>query len=453
LSLVGPEPFPSSPLKQMAIDWRAERRARDVNWPPGDDRFNPLRTHQVTVDPLGLLLDFYERYGPIFSLRILTSKQIFMLGPEANHFVLVSHMQDFQWREGGFGQLIPLLGDGMLTIDGEFHRRSRRIMLPSFHKESIARMTATMEAEADAAIGAWRAGERIDMYGWARRLALRIAMRALFGFSGDDEAAARDFERALSYYGHDYVVQTFRGPRTPWARMHEARRRLDALIYGAIEHRRRTGERGLDVLSLLLDAADEDGTSLTDRQIRDQVMTLLFAGHDTTTATIAFMFYELDRHPEEYERLLADPDRLERVFDETLRLYPPAWIGPRRTVREIEFEGYTVPADMPVAYSSWASHRLPHVFPDPHAFRPDRMAPEEKAKLPRGAYVPFGAGSRICLGMRFGQAEIRVIARRILEQWRPRLAPGFELEIRQTPTLGPRRGMPMTITPTPARGV
>jgi cytochrome P450 len=451
VSLVGPEPFPSNPLRQLAIDWRAEHRGDAVRWPPGDNRFNPLRTHQVATDPLTLLLNSYERYGPIFSLRILSSKQIFMIGPEANHHILVSHIQDFQWREGGFGQLIPLLGDGMLTIDGEFHRRSRRIMLPSFHKESIAAMTATMEAEADAAIGAWRAGQRIDMYAWARQLALRIAMRALFGFDGDptslgsDAAAARDFEIALGFYGHDYVVQTLRGPRTPWARMHAARRRLDALIYGVIEERRRTGARGTDVLSLLLDARDEDGTGLKDRHIRDQVMTLLFAGHDTTTATIGFMFYELDRHPEEYERLVADPERLERVLDEILRLYPPAWIGPRRTTREIEFNGYTIPADMPVAYSSYVSHRLPHVFPDPHTFRPDRMAPEAKAKLPRGAYVPFGAGSRICLGMRFGQAEIRVIARRILSEYRPRLDPGFRLEIRQTPTLGPRHGLPMTI--------
>jgi cytochrome P450 len=453
VSLVGPEPYPSSPLLQLLVDRRAERAGRGAHWPPGDDRINLLRTHQLATDPLKLLLDAYERYGPVFSLRILSSKQLFMIGPEANHHILVSHMQDFQWREGGFGQLIPLLGDGMLTIDGDFHKRSRRIMLPSFHRESIAAMTQTMEAEADAAVGALRPGERVDIYDWARVLALRIAMRALFGFAGDptslrsEGAVAHDFEVALGYYGHDYIVQTFRGPRTPWARMHAARRRLDALIYGEIDRRRRTGERGTDVLSLLLDASDEDGTKLSDRHIRDQVMTLLFAGHDTTTATIAFMFYELDRHPDEHQRLAADPDRLERVFDETLRLYPPAWIGPRRTVREVRFGGYTIPPDMPVAYSSWVSHRLADVFPDPHAFRPDRMAPEAKAKLPRGAYVPFGGGSRICLGMRFGQAEIRVIARRILAEYRPRLDPGYTLEIRQTPTLGPRRGMPMTFAP------
>ncbi len=450
MSLVGPEPYPSSPLIQLGHDWRAELRGkrRGTPWPPGDNRVDLRRTHRLATDPLNLLLDAYERHGPVFTMRILSSKQVFMIGPEANHAILVSRMKDFRWRDGGFGQLIPLLGDGMLTIDGDFHRRSRKIMLPSFHHEQIAQSASIMEEEADRAVGAWRDGETIDVYEWARRLALRIAMRALFGFAGDDKAAARDFEVALGFYGRDYIVQTLRGPRTPWARMHEARRRLDKLIYHAIDARRRTGERGLDVLSLLLDATDEDGHGLSDRHIRDHVMTLLFAGHDTTTATIAFLFFELDRHPEEREALEQDPDRLERCLDETLRMYPPAWIGPRRAVREIDFGGYTIPAEMPVAYSSYVSHRLPHVFGDPHTFRPDRMAPEAKARLPRGAYVPFGAGSRICLGMRFGQAEIRTIARRILEDFRLERESGFQLEIRQTPTLGPRRGLPMTVART-----
>ncbi|MEJ7891174.1 MAG: cytochrome P450 [Solirubrobacteraceae bacterium] len=447
MSLIGPEPLPSNPLRALANDWRAERSGRGVDWPPGDTRLHPLRTWQITTDPLHLLLDAYERHGPFFTLRILSSRQAFMIGPEANHHVLVSHAADFRWRDGGFGQLIPLLGDGMLTIDGEFHRRSRKIMLPAFHREQIAATATTMEEEANRAVGDWRDGERLDLAGWARALALRIAMRALFGFRPDhaDRSAAHDFEVALGFYGYDYVVQILRGPRTPWARMHAARRRLDALIHAEIDRRRRDGERGLDVLSLLLDATDEDGTGLTDRQIRDQVMTLLFAGHDTTTATITFMFYELARHPEEDERLAGDPDRLERVIDETLRLYPPAWIGPRRTVREVTFNGHTIPAELPAAYSSYVSHRLAHVFADPHAFRPDRMAPEAKAALPRGAYVPFGAGSRICLGMRFGQAEIRIIARRVLRDFRLRVDPGYTLEVRQTPTLGPRRGMPVTV--------
>lgn len=447
MSLAGPEPVPTNPLRALATDWRAERAGRGLRWPPGDTRFHPLRTHRIATDPLALLLDAYERHGPFFTLRFLSSRQAFLIGPEANHHVLVSHAADFRWRDGGFGQLIPLLGDGMLTIDGEHHRRARKIMLPAFHREQIAQSTHVMEEEADRAVGAWRAGQRLDVAGWARALALRVAMRALFGFAPDhaDRSAARDFEVALGFFGHDYVVQTLRGPRTPWARMLAARDRLDVLIHDEIARRRREGERGLDVLSLLLDATDEDGAGLTDGQIRDQVMTLLFAGHDTTTATIAFLFYELARNPEEDERLAADPDRLERVVDETLRMYPPAWIGPRRAVREVSFGGYSIPAELPVAYSSYVSHRLAHVYPEPHAFRPDRMAPEAKAALPRGAYVPFGAGSRICLGMRFGQAEIRVIARRVLRDFRLRPDPGYTLEVRQTPTLGPRRGMPMTV--------
>lgn len=445
-ALAGPEPFPSNPLAHLAMDWRAERNgaARRVSWPPGDNRVDVRRTHRIATDPLALLLDAYERHGPVFTMRFL-SKQVFLLGPEANHAVLVSRARDFRWRDGGFGQLIPLLGDGMLTIDGDFHRSSRRIMLPAFHSEQVAATGAIMTEEIDAAVGEWRDGERIELYGWARRLALRIAMRALFGFRADDEQAARDFEQALAFYGHDYVVQTLRGPRTPWARMHAARRRLDTLIHGAIADRRRTGERGLDVLSLLLDATDEDGQGLSDRHVRDHVMTLLFAGHDTTTATIGFLFHELDRNPDEREALEADPDRLERCLDETLRLYPPAWIGPRRVVRDVEIGGCTIPAGMPAAYSSYVSHRLPDVFADPHAFRPDRMAPEAKAKLPRGAYVPFGGGSRICLGMRFGQAEIRAIARRILGDFRLQEEPGYRLEVRQTPTLGPRHGLPMFV--------
>ena len=156
-------------------------------------------------------------------------------------------------------------------------------------------------------------------------------------------------------------------------------------------------------------------------------MTLLFAGHDTTTATIAFLFYELARHPDVADAAAADPQLLDQALDETLRLYPPAWIGPRRAARDYEFAGHRIAEGAPVNYSSWASHRLPDVWEEPHAFRPERFAPEARKRIPKGAYVPFGGGSRICLGMRFGQAEIRAIASAIGERFRVELRPGFEL--------------------------
>ena len=140
------------------------------------------RTHAVLADPLATLLDAYERHGPVFSLRVLSSRIVFMIGPEANHRILVSHAEDFTWRDGGFADLIPLLGDGLLTIDGDFHRRSRRIMLPAFHSQRIAAALSTMDEEIDRAVAPWRPGDSVELYGWARDLALRVAMRALFGF-------------------------------------------------------------------------------------------------------------------------------------------------------------------------------------------------------------------------------------------------------------------------------
>src|SRR4029078_6779849 len=173
-------------------------------------------------------------------------------------------------------------------------------------------------------------------------------------------------------------------------------------------------------MSLLLDASDDEGESLERKHIRDEVMTLLFAGHDTTTSTVAFMFYELARNP----RIADDPGiSVEMVVDETLRKYPPAYIGPRRAGETFEFEGVRVPGAAHVDYCSWASHHLPHVFPEPEEFRPERFSEENKALLPRGAYVPFGGGSRTCIGMRFGLAEVAVIARAILERYRLELVP------------------------------
>jgi cytochrome P450 len=440
----------------------------EVPFPPGDTSPSLRRTRRFAANPLEVLLEAYERYGPVFTLRIFHGNSVFMIGPEANHHITVSHAQDFSWREGHMGDLIALLGDGLLTIDGEYHRRSRRIMLPAFHHEAIAGALSTMSSEIERAMGSWRDGQAVDLYRWTRRLALRIAVRALFGLDPDGARVrtdmARDFEQGLGFWARDYLLQVMRGPGTPFARMQEARRRLDRVIFDEIARRRRSAEKGQDVLSLLLLASDEDGQQFDDQQVRDQVMTLLFAGHDTTTSTIAFMFYELARHPEVVSGLREEQDRvlagqppeagmllsgqlklLEMVQDETLRMYPPAWIGARKAVRSFEFAGVQVPAGAYVGYSSWASHHLPHVFAEPSQFRPERFAPEAKAALPRGAYVPFGAGSRICIGMRFGQLEVKAIATELLRRYDLTLQPGYRLQTRQMPTIGPRNGLPVVV--------
>jgi cytochrome P450 len=304
-----------------------------------------------------------------------------------------------------------------------------------------------MEEEVDRALLAFKPGEVIDLYRWTRAVALRVAMRALFGIDPDRATAgglnaAEEFETALSFYGREYMWQILRGPRTPFDRLLRSRRRLDTLLYAETDRRRATGERGEDILSLLLDAADEEGETLSRRHIRDEVMTLLFAGHDTTTSTVSFLFHELGRNPE-----LVDDSAtsVEMLIDETLRKYPPAYIGPRRSVEAFEFGGATVPAGAHVHYCSWASHHLPDVFPEPEEFRPQRFSEANRATIPRGAYVPFGGGSRTCIGMRFGQAELGVIARRILGRFRLEPVPGYELNIRHAPTISPSDGLPMTV--------
>jgi cytochrome P450 len=453
-----PPPVSSNPLVRIAKDVAAERRAT-VPFPPGWTRFSMRRTATFSRDPLPLLLEGYERFGPVFTIRVLHGNVVFMLGPEANHYMTVSHAANFSWRDGHLGDMIPLLGDGLLTIDGEFHRRSRKIMLPAFHRDQIAKTQATMDEEVGRALAGWRAGDEVDLYAWTRVLALRIAMRALFGLDPDnrsDISTAHDFEEALGFWSRDYTLQVLRGPGTPWRRLMNARRRLDALIFAEIDRRRATGERGEDILSLLLDATDEDGEGLSKRHIRDEVMTLLFAGHDTTTSTVAFLFYELARDRGAHARVVEDlasgsTAELELAMDETLRLYPPAWIGPRRALEPFEFAGAQVPAGIPVNYCSWASHRLPDVWPEPERFDPQRFAPGNRELIPKGAYVPFGGGSRTCIGMRFGQQEIRTIAAAILERFEPELVAGYELEVRQMPTIGPKQGLPLVLRP-PASG-
>lgn len=464
-----PPQMSANPLRRLAGDFRDEWRERG-KFPPGAIDFSLTRTHQIAHDPLPLLLGAYEEHGPIFSLRLLHSRVVFMLGPEANHFVTVGHPENFHWRESSFGDLIPLLGDGLLTVDDEYHDRARAIMMPAFHREQIVVAVSAMATEAEEAIATLPVGEVVDVYGWMRNLAMRIAMRALLGLDPDEAgkgaAAAEHFERALGYYGIDFQLRLLRGPRSPWRALVASRKVLDEIVFGEVARRRANPDPGRqDILSLLVEARGEGGEAFTDREVRDQVMTLMFAGHDTTTSTVTFMLHELARHPKVLAKLCEEQDRLlggkpptvdqferempylEMVVDEVLRLYPPAWIGPRRAVREFEFGGYTVPKDAYLNYCSWASHRLPEVFPDPEAFIPERFTRERKAQLPRGAYIPFGGGQRVCIGKRFGQTEVKLVATMLLQRLRLEALPGRTMTIRQMPTLSPEGGLRMRVSP------
>jgi len=464
-----PPQMSANPVRRVAEDLAAEWRGRG-KYPPGPSDFSWARTHQVAHDPLPLLLEHYERYGPIFSMRLLHTRVVFMLGPAANYFITVGSPQNFHWRESSFGDLIPLLGDGLLTIDDDYHDRARAIMMPAFHREQVAAAVDAMQLETVAAIDALGPGEVVDVYAWMRHLAMRIAMRALLGLDPDEAGkgalAAEHFERALGFFGIDFGLRLLRGPGSPWRKLVASRAVLDEIVFAEIAERRAAPDPSRrDVLSLLIAARGEGGEAFSDREIRDQLMTLMFAGHDTSTSTVTFALHELARHPDVLARLCEEQDRvlgadppsaeqlerdlpyLEMVVDEVLRLYPPAWIGPRRAVRDFEFGGFSVPRGAYVNYSSWASHRLPDVFPEPEAFIPERFTSERKAALPRGAYVPFGGGQRVCIGKRFGQTEVKLVTTMLLQRLRLEALPGRVMTVRQMPTLSPRGGLQMRAAP------
>jgi cytochrome P450 len=267
-------------------------------------------------------------------------------------------------------------------------------------------------------------------------------------------------------------------PFTAWGQFVRARDQLDEFIYRLIDERQATaasapvGPRdsataalpvGDDALSALVAARDDDGSGLTRRQVRDQVLTLLAAGHDTTAHGLTWALYLLARHPAALERVLAEqravlgngaptPDTLrqlvylESVAKEALRLYPPAWAGARVAARDVQFQGYRIPAGTAVIYCQWLSHRLPEIFRDPLAFRPERFDPDHGEPHPPFAYVPFGGGARLCLGMTFALQEMKIVLSALFARWRLTLEPGQRVIPRPLVTLVPREPIRMRVS-------
>ena len=310
-----PPRFPTAPRGGSSADAAHRAAPRGAGSRPGDTSFSAARTHRMATDPLPVLLSCYERYGPVFSVRILHGTQVFLLGPRGQPS-----------RAGVQRSQLPLARGGL--------RRARARCLATGCSPSTAPTTAARGGSCcpPSTTSRWRpprtrCGRRpsapwsrgapaqvVDVYAWARELAMRIAMRALLGLDPDDRGtgalAAREFERALSFYGTEYALRILRGPGSPWWRLQRARAVLDRIIFGEIERRRRAGTGHEDMLGMLMAATDEDGSRLSDREVRDQAVTLLFAGHDTSTSTISFMLYELARNPVELAALLAEQDEV-----------------------------------------------------------------------------------------------------------------------------------------------
>lgn len=429
----------------------------------------------LRADAPGFLLRRRAELGDVFSFRIGPRRRLFVAHPDAIERVLVGNNANYR-KHSVYRKLRPLLGDGLLTSDGQRWLRQRRLIQPVFHRRRIAAFGEAMTASTRALLGgrwarAAEEGRPLDVAAEMMRLTLTIVGRTLFSadVSGDAETVGRALSVSLRHANgrmRALVDLPERVPTPANRRFLRSRRALDALVYGLIAERRRQGLATApnDLLTLLLEAGDgaEGAERMSDRQIRDEAMTLFLAGHETTANALAWAFLLLARHPAERRRLeaeldgvlggrvptaedLGDLQRTERVVKEAMRLYPPAWAIGRRSLTGDVLGGYAVPGGTDVLISAYVTHRHPELWEDPEGFDPDRFLPERSADRHRFAYLPFGGGPRQCIGNGFAMMEATLVLATVAQRYRLALVPGSEVALEPTVTLRPRHGLPMRL--------
>ncbi|HSP34643.1 MAG TPA: cytochrome P450 [Thermoanaerobaculia bacterium] len=425
-------------MRRSTISAIAKSSAR----PPGPRSLVPgkfLRSMQRS--PTTLLERLAREYGDVVQFSIGPRQLYSFAHPDAVHEILVTKDRSFV-KSLALQRSRIVLGDGLLTSEGEFHLRQRRLAQPAFHRDRIRRYGEVMAAYAIRARERWRDGERLDMHHEMMRLTLAVVAKTLF--DADVEAEADEIGSALTEIMlmfprllNPFIDILLKLPIPQVRRFERALARLDRTIYEIIAARRATSEDRGDLLSMLLLAQDTEGDHgrMTDKQLRDEAMTLFLAGHETTANALAWTWYLLARNPTAEAALHREIDEVlggrppspddypklrytEMVLAESMRLYPPAWGIGRMAVEDVELAGYEVPRDAIVLVSQWVTHRDARFWPHPERFDPLRFTESAKAARQRFAYFPFGAGSRICIGEGFAWMEGVLILAAIAQKWR-----------------------------------
>jgi cytochrome P450 len=422
-------------------------------------------------DVLGFFTECAQRYGDVVSLRLGAWPALFLNHPDHFEYVLVENSRNFIKHTFFWRHVTDIFGHGLVTNEGAPWLRQRRLMQPAFHRERIAAYGATMVEYTERMLDAWDAdgAPTRDVHRDMMQLTMEIATKTLFGADLSDGAAA---EVGAAFDGAvEEIARRFRRPvKIPkWIPLPSNRRyaravaRIDRLVYDFVEQKRRSRGQGHDLLSMLMEARDEDGSGMDGKQIRDEAVTIFLAGHETTAIALAWAFHLLGLHPQVEARLarelsavlgdrrpqtadLAQLPFLSHVVNESMRLYPPAYAFGREAVAACEIGGYPVPAGTTIFMSPWVAHRDQRWFDDPLAFRPHRWENDLAKKLPRFAYLPFGGGPRICIGNSFALMEAALVLASVVRRYRLAPRPGRAVEPFPSITLRPRDGMPMTVT-------
>jgi cytochrome P450 len=422
---------------------------------------------QVLRDPLETLRRLAREYGDIVCVPIVNQHRIFLNHPDYIEQVCIVQQAKFHKSKLTKDVTQRLLGQGLLISEGDFWRRQRRLAQPAFHRSRINEYGATMVERAEVRMKQWRDGDVRDITQEMMAMTLDIAVRTLFGSTL--QAEAEQVGDSLGYLMR-YSLRKARSPiKIPENWPTPANRRatretqfLDSLVYGIIKERQAEGNTNHhhDLLAMLMSAMDEDGTQMTPQQLRDESMTLFLAGHETTALTLSWAWYMLSENPAAEARLheelhgilagrapeLADFERLaylRAVVNETLRLYPAAYIVARTSVAPSTIAGYDFPADTTMIMAQWVMHRDPRYFDDPEVFRPERWLNGLENRLPAGAYFPFGDGPRRCIGQGFALLESALVLATIAQKYRFRLVPGHPVIPDPLVTLRAKHGIRM----------
>lgn len=402
--------------------------------------------------PLGPLKVMAKHMGRFFQIPLPGFRPYVVFGPEANRKVLVTERDKVLWRNTD--PVTDLLGHGVLIVDGEEHDHYRKLMEPPLHPSKLPNYTHMMIAQTDRVATTWKDGETVDMLVESRKIALLIIMQTLFSKDAWDDLPLiwTPILKAIEYISPGLWIIWRKMPRFGFRKPLKV---LDEYLFGIIKDRRRqTADRannnghlsavsGHDLLQHLIDAG------LTDKVIRDQMLTMLIAGHDTSTALLAWTFALLGQHADIHSRVVKEVDSqeksalLDQVIKESLRLYPPIHIGNRRVANEMEFSEGNVPAEERMFYSIYLTHRDPEIWENAEDFCPERFA--RGRKTPPFSYVPFGGGPRACIGGAFGQAEARIVMSRLLQTYTFEFT-NHKIHAHMGATLEPRPGVMMKVT-------
>jgi cytochrome P450 len=413
-----------------------------------------------------------QEYGDLVHFQVNNRHLYFAAHPDDAKYILVDNNRNYH-KGRGIQKAKPLLGEGLLTSEDDFWRRQRRLVQPAFHRHQIANLANTMTISTATLVDRWqplaRSGATFNVAEEMMALTLDIATKALFSTAltpDEIHAVAKSMTPLLRHATQrtqavfDFVEKL---PLPSNRRFEELRNRLDRIVYRIIETRRQSGADHEDLLGVLMAARDEEtGESMTDKQLRDEVMTLFLAGHETTALLLSWTWALLSWYPdvrrraqEEVDQVLGDRTPtaedvarlpyLGMILSESLRLYPPAWAIPRRPLADDEIRGYRIPAGCTVLVSPYVTHRHPDFWDNPEGFDPERFTPAVVKDRHRFAYFPFGGGPRMCIGNNFALMEATLAAAMILQRYEINLLPGYPVEAEVAFTLRPKQGVPVSL--------